>query len=78
MALAQDDTRVHRGLMLWIVKPIMPWIVERLAPIADIHLKVMREYGYTLLYGVKPETPLYAVQLRLGKTPPIPDLVRIT
>jgi hypothetical protein len=78
LALAQDETRVYRGLMLWIVKPIMPWIVERLAPIADIHLKVMREYGCTLLYGVKPETPLYAVQLRPGKTPPIPDLVRIT
>jgi len=45
---------------------------------ADIHLKITREHGCTLLYGIKPRTPLYAIQLKPDKTPPIPDLIRIT
>jgi len=64
--------------MFWLVKPIMPWIVERLAPIADMHLKITREHGCLLLYGIKPRTPLYAIQLKPDKTPPIPDLIPVT
>ena len=75
---AQDIVRQYRSLMFWLVKPITPWIVERLAPIADIHLKITREHGCALLYGIKPRTPLYAIQLKPDKTPPIPDLIRIT
>ena len=78
LAIAQDIVRQHRSLMLWLVKPIMPWIIERLAPIADIHLKITREHGCILLYGIKPRTPLYAIQLQPNKAPPIPDLIRIT
>ena len=75
---AHDPVRQYRSLMFWLVKPIVPWIVERLTPIADMHLKITRKYGCILLYGIKPETPLYAIQLKPGKTPPIPDLIRIT
>ena len=78
LAIAQDIVRQHRSLMFWLVKPIMPWIIERLAPIADIHLKITREHGCILLYGIKPRTPLYAIQLQPNKAPPIPDLIRIT
>jgi len=78
LVIAQNYTRSYNSLMFWLVKPIMPWIVERLAPIADMHLKITRKYGCILLYGIKPETPLYAIQLKPGKTPPIPDLIRIT
>ncbi|MCF3653540.1 MAG: hypothetical protein L2C94_005215 [Aigarchaeota archaeon] len=78
LSSAQDPVRQYRGLMFWLVKPTLPWIVERLAPIADIHLKITREHGCTLLYGIKPRTPLYAIQLQPNKAPPIPDLIRIT
>ena len=78
IAKAQDAVRTYRALMFWITKPIMPWIVERLAPIADMHFKITRECGCTLLYGIKPRTPLYAIQIQSGKIPPIPDLIRIT
>jgi KaiC/GvpD/RAD55 family RecA-like ATPase len=75
---AQDTVGQYRALMFWLVKPTMPWIVERLAPIADMHFKITREHGCVLLYGIKPRTPLYAIQLKPGKTPPTPDLIRIT
>jgi len=78
LAIAQDIVRQHRSLMFWLVKPIMPWIIERLAPIADIHLKITREHGCILLHGIKPRTPLYAIQLKPDKAPPIPDPIRIT
>jgi circadian clock protein KaiC len=78
LSSAQDPVRQHRSLMFWLVKPTMPWIIERLAPIADIHLKITREHGCTLLHGIKPATSLYAIQLQPNKAPPIPDLIRIT
>jgi hypothetical protein len=64
--------------MIWIARPVMPHIIERLAPIADIYLKMIREHGCILFYGIKPRTPLYAIQLKPDKTPPTPDLIRIT
>jgi hypothetical protein len=78
LILMQDYARTYRGLLIWSVKPIMPWIIERLAPIAEMHFKITREHGCILLYGIKPRTPLYAIQLKPGKTPPTPDLIRIT
>jgi len=42
LAIAQDSTKTRRGLMIWLVKPVTPWIIERLAPIADMHLKITR------------------------------------
>jgi circadian clock protein KaiC len=78
LTILQDVMRIHNSLMIWLAKPIMPWIVERLAPIADMHLKITREHGCLLLYGIKPRTPLYAIQLEPDKTPPIPNLIKIT
>jgi len=78
LIVAQNYTRAYNSLMFWLVKPIMPWIIERLAPIADIHRKTTREHGCTLLHGIKPRTPLYAIQLQPNKAPPIPDPIRIT
>jgi len=78
IAIAQDTVRTYHALMFWIAKPTVPWIIERLAPIADVHFKITRKYGCTLLYGIKPRTPLYAIQLQSDKIPPIPELLRIT
>jgi len=74
---AQDVVKQRRSLMFWIAKPIMPWIIERLAPIADMYFKITREHGCLLFYGIKPRTPLYAIQLKPDKTPPIPNLIRM-
>lgn len=50
------------GLAIWLVKRTYPWLVERLAPLVDVHLRIIRRHGCLLLYGVKPRTPLYAIQ----------------
>jgi len=75
---AVDELRDRGGLAVWITKPTYPWMTERLAPLADIHLKIMRRHGCMLLYGIKPRTPLYAVQPDpTGKTP-TPKITPIT
>ena len=56
---AVDDLRKRGGLAVWIVTPTYQWIVNRLAALADVHLKITRMHGRILLYGVKPRTPLY-------------------
>ena len=75
---SSDIVRQHHSLMFWLVKPIMPWIVERLAPIADMRLRITREHGCTIIYRVKPRTPLYVIQLQSNKAPLTLDLIRIT
>jgi KaiC/GvpD/RAD55 family RecA-like ATPase len=78
LTLMQDYAKTYKNLLIWNVKPIMPWIIERLAPAADIHLKITREHGSMFLYGIKPRTTLHSIQLKPGKTPPIPDLIPVT
>ncbi len=75
MHIAQDRVRRRGGLAIWLVKPTRPWLSERLAPIADMHFKIMRRHGCILLYGIKPRTPLYAV--RTSEENPIPRLIPI-
>ena len=76
LSVAQDCVRAHNKLMIWLLKPTRPWIRERLAPIADIHLKIMRRHGCILFYGIKPRTSLYALEIMAQN--PIPKLVPIT
>jgi len=50
------------GLVVFLTKPIYPWIVERLAPSSDIHLKITKKHGRVILYGIKPHTTFYIVE----------------
>jgi len=75
---AVDELRERGGLAVWITKPIYPWMIERLAPLADIHLKIMRRHGSMLLYGIKPRTPLYAVQQDPTGETLTPEIIPIT
>jgi len=73
-----DLTREVGCVMMWLVKPTHPWLVERLAPLADIYLKVTRRHGCIMLYGIKPRTPLYAVQPDPTGETPTPKITPIT
>ena len=73
-----DLSREVGCVMMWLVKPTQPWLVERLAPLADIHLKVTRRHGCIMLYGIKPRTPLYAVQPDPTGKIPTPRITPIT
>ena len=75
---AVDELRERGGLAIWVAKPTYPWFVERLAPLADIHLKIMRKHGCMLFYGIKPRTPLYAVQPDPTEETLTPEIIPIT
>ncbi|RLG07698.1 MAG: hypothetical protein DRN65_02975, partial [Thaumarchaeota archaeon] len=78
LAMVQDYVRVRHHLMIWFLKPTRPGVSEKLAPLADIHLKIARRHGGILLYGIKPRTPLYAVQLDPTGETPTPKIIPIT
>jgi hypothetical protein len=49
----------------------------KLSTIADLYLRLKREHGCLLLYGVKPRIGLYAVEADTSKGYPIPKLTPI-
>ena len=70
-------TRYLGGLTILLGKPIYPEIAKRIPPLASVHLKLTRRHGCLLLYGVKPRTPLYAVEADYSKGYPLPKLTPI-
>ncbi|MEM3551762.1 MAG: ATPase domain-containing protein [Candidatus Bathyarchaeia archaeon] len=60
-----------------IVKAGIKELAVKLSPIADIYLRLKREHGCLLLYGVKPRTGLYAVEPDTSAGYPIPKLTPI-
>jgi len=76
LKMNQDYIRTRKSLWIWVLKPVTPEIERRLAATADIHLKMMRRHGCILLYGIKPRTPLYAIQT--DTTKPTPKIIPVT
>ena len=77
LAATQDYVRQSEALMIWLVKPIELGIVERLAPIADMHIKITRRHGCVIFYGVKPGTPIYGLQIDPESRTPLPEIIPI-
>ena len=70
MILANLETAREKyagGLAIWLAKPIYPEIIENVKPLTDVHLKITKRHGCLLLYGVKPRTPLCAVNVDTSK-----------
>ncbi len=70
-------TRSHGSVALFIVKAGHEGLVKRTAALVDIYLKLTREHGSMLLYGVKPRTGLYAVEMDTSEGYPMPRLTPI-
>ena len=66
----------HLGVML--LKPGTPTLSKLVGAIADVHLKVTREHGCVFVYGVKPRTPLYVMELDASRGYPMPKLTPIS
>ena len=75
--MAKEYVRSFGNLMILILRTPDERLVRTLAPLADIHLKMTRKHGCVLLCGVKPETPLYAVQPDPSGRTPIPNIIPI-
>lgn len=65
------------GLAMLIAKPVHPHLIRVLSSMVDMHFKITKKHGCILLYGKKPETPLYAVQPDPEKSALIPKITPI-
>lgn len=68
----------RRGSMLVaLLKTGRRRLAKRLGAMSDIHLRLVREHGCPLLYGIKPRTCLYAVEMDAAEGYPLPRLTPI-
>ncbi len=70
-------TRQTKGLTMVLLRPGYPRAAEALGSLAHVHLKVTREHGVVLVYGVKPRTNIYALEMDASKGYPMPKLTQI-
>ncbi len=77
--LSQDIARIRsRGTIgILIAKPGYEELVRKLSIMAEIHLKLAKEHDSILLYGMKPRTNLYAVEMEISSGYPMPRLTPI-
>ncbi|MEM3507180.1 MAG: hypothetical protein QW589_08675 [Candidatus Bathyarchaeia archaeon] len=69
--------RKVEAIVVAIVKAGRRDLAIRLSPIADVYLRLIREHGCLLVYGVKPRTSLYAVEIDTSKGYPLSKLTPI-
>ena len=72
-----NRTRVSHSLCALILKPGYPRLASILSSIADIHLKFVRRHGITLVYGYKPGTNIYVLEMDTSEGYPMPKLTPI-
>jgi KaiC/GvpD/RAD55 family RecA-like ATPase len=65
----------HLGVML--LKPGTPTLLKLASAIADVQLRVTREHGCLLAYGVKPRTPVHVMELDASAGYLVPRLTPI-
>jgi KaiC/GvpD/RAD55 family RecA-like ATPase len=75
--LTATEARRAGATVIAIVKAGLRDLAVKLSPIADLYLRLKREHGCLLLYGVRPRTGLYAVEIDTSKGYPIPKLTTI-
>jgi len=75
--LSATDARRAGAPLIAIVKAGFRKLAVKLSPIADIYLRLTMKHGCPLLYGVKPRTCLYAVEMDVSKGYPQPKLTPI-
>lgn len=64
-------------LSIFLLKPGIPSkaLYQSLYSTAKLHLRIFRKYGVLFIYGVKPRTPLYAIEV--GERSFVPRLIPI-
>jgi hypothetical protein len=64
-------------LCIVVLRPGYPRAMEVLGATADVHLKVTREHGSVLVYGVKPRTNLHVLEMDVSEGYSMPKLMPI-
>ena len=75
--LSATGARRAEAMVIALVKAGRRELATKLSPIADVYLRLGREHGCLLLYGIKPRTGLYAVEMDVSKGYPLPKLTPI-
>jgi KaiC/GvpD/RAD55 family RecA-like ATPase len=65
------------GLGILILKPGYRKLAKILASIAEVHLKITRECGIPIVYGIKPRTSFYAIEMDVSNGYAMPKLTPI-
>lgn len=78
-AIRNHAARVREkgDLYMILVKPGYENISQTLGAFSEVYLKVTRRYGSVLVYGVKPRTPLYALEMDVSRGYFMPKLTQI-
>lgn len=78
-AIRAYTTRVREtgSLGITVLKPGYPKLAKILGATADIHLRITREHGAILVYGVKPRTGLHALEMDKSKGYAMPKLTPV-
>lgn len=65
------------SLGIAILKPGTPRLRKFVSSVADVHLKITREHGVALVYGIKPRTMLHILEMDVSEGYPMPKLTPI-
>ncbi|MEM1997171.1 MAG: ATPase domain-containing protein [Candidatus Bathyarchaeia archaeon] len=79
-AIRTYATRVREtdGLGIVLLKPGYPRLAKILSATADVHLRITREHGAVLVYGVKPRTNIHVLEMDTSMGYAMPRLTQIT
>lgn len=78
-AIRNHAARVREkgDLYMILLKPGHPELSETLGALADSYVKITRKYGCVIVYGIKPRTPPYALEMDVSKGYFMPKLTQI-
>jgi len=75
--LEATRTREEGNLSILVLKPGYADLSKILGAIADMHLKITREHGALIFYGIKPRTGLYVLEADSSRGHAMPKLTPI-
>jgi len=64
-------------IVIKLTTPGLISINQKFMGLADLHIRLVKEHGAILLYGQKPRTGLYAVEMDVSKGYPLPRITPI-
>jgi len=64
-------------IVIKLTNPGLVSINQKFMGLADLHIRLVKEHGAILLYGEKPRTCLYAVEMDVSKGYPLPRITPI-
>lgn len=76
-SMAAIRVKKERDIVIKLTDPKLKSINQKFVSLSDLHLKLVKEHGALLLYGLKPRTGLYVVEMDASAGYPLPKLTPI-